>query len=523
MKSSLEALFALSLLALVAVAAACSGGSGGGGGSDDDDDDVLPTPARPGFVVMRLDTMLSIAVADGSDLVDLTTGPNGEKSLVGFTPDDRVVYMVKPAVSSTAGDLWIVDVDGTNNTPLATGVYGVDGWADPTHLLFTRGPGPDLVFPPKRDLFVVSMDGDEAPLANTIQDETFAGQVGSTVVFIRGVANTNANLFAIGFDQGTETALTTDGGPKSFAGFTGTNRVVYKTGSPADVYAVNLTGGAPDPLATRPEAEEVVAIRGNRVVILVVIPTMDASESDLYAVDDDGGNEATIAATPDFPETVAGITESGLVLVLRQTAFDPPTFEMVSITLAGANETLLTDLTNGGVLAVDGETIIYSSGGAAAGDIFAIESDGTGQRTLADAAGDDIFLTYLNGHVLFRSGTPDKVWTVDADGGNPETLRDDPSGDSFNVALGPMTVLTIVGAGAKTDLVAANTGGGGLRTLAADEDTESYRAITPDGRVIYTLNQGIFLDDVLIVNGDGTGMLNLTDRADEDEFLGFLP
>ena len=129
----------------------------------------------------------------------------------------------------------------------------------------------------------------------------------------------------------------------------------------------------------------------------------------------------------------------------------------------------------------------------------------------------------MNGHVLFRSGNPEKVWSVDIDGGSPETLRDDASGDTFNVALGPITVMTIVGAGNKTDLVAASTAGGNLRTLAADEDTESYRGITPDGRVIYTLNQGVFLDDVLIVNGDGTGTVNLTDRADEDEFLGFLP
>ena len=494
MKSSVEALLALSLLAVVTVAAACSGGGGGGG--DDDDDDVLPTPERPGFVVMRLDTMLSIAAADGSDLVDLTTGPDGEKSLVGFTTNDRVLYMVKSAVSSTAGDLWIVGVDGANNQLLAADVYGVNGWADPTHLLFTRGPGPELVFPPKRDLFVVSMDGDEAALANTLEDETFAGQLGTTVVFIRGVANSNANLFAIGFDQGTEAPLTSDGGPKSVVGFTSSNRVVYKTGSPADVYAVNLTGGAPDALATRPEAEDVAAILGTRIVILVVIPTMDASESDLYAVDDDGGNEATLAATPDFPETIAGITDSNLALVLRQTSFDPPAFELVSITLAGAQETPLADLTNGGVLAIDGETVVYSSGGAGAGDIFAIESDGTGLRTLADDASDDFFLAFENGHVLFRSGTPEKVWSVDIDGGNPETLRDDASTDTFNVALGPITVMTIVGAGNKTDLVAASTAGGNLRTLATDEDTESYRGITPDGRVIYTLNQGVFLDDV---------------------------
>lgn len=523
MKSSLEALVAASLLALVTVAAACSGGGGGGGGADDDDDDVLPTPERPGFVVMRLDTMLSIAVADGSDLVDLTTAADGEKSLVGFTTNDRVLYLVKPAVSSTAGDLYIVGVDGTGNQLLAPDVYGIDGWADPTHLLFTRGPGPELVFPPRRDLFVVSMDGDETILANTVEDETFAGQVGSTIVFIRGVANSNANLFSIPALQGTETQLTTDGGPKSFAGFTGTNRVVYKTGTPADVYAVNLTGGAPDPLATRPEAEDVAAISGSRVVILVVIPTMDASESDLYAVDDDGGNEATLAATPDFPETVAGITASGLALVLRQTSFDPPAFEFFSITLAAANETPLADLTNGGVLAIDGETVVYSSGGAGAGDIFAIESDGTGLRTLADDAADDIFLDFANGHVLFRSGTPEKVWSVDIDGGTAETLRDDASGETFNVALGPMTVMTIVGVGGKTDLVAARTAGGDLRTLASDDDTESFRGITPDGRVIYTLNQGAFLDDVFIVNGDGTSSINLTDRANEDEFLGFLP
>lgn len=524
MKSSLEALFALSLLAVVAIGAACSG-SGGGGGGGDDDDEVLPTPERPGFVVMRLDTMLSIAVADGSDLVDLTTAPNGYKSLVGFTDDDRVIYKVTtlPAVSATAGNLWIVGVDGSANTLLASDVYGVEGWADPSHLLIRRGLSPEFDATPNRDLFVLSMTGEETVLANSAEDEVFAGQLGSTVVFIRGNPVVTANLFAVPALGGAAIPLTSDGGPKSFAGFTGTSRVVYETGSPANVYAVNLTGGAPDALATRPDAERVAGIRGNRVVITVVIPTKAASESDLYAIDDDGTNESTLSATPDFEDDLKGITDSGTALVLKQTSFDPPAYELLSMTLAGAGETLVANLTNDSILVIDGETIVYAFGDSGAGDILAVESDGTDARALADASNDEVFLAFANGHVLFRSGTPEKVWSVDIDGGNPEKLRNDDSGETFSTVLGPMTVMTVVGAGNKTDLVAANTSGGNLRTLANDEDTESFRWITPDGRVIYTLNQGAFLDDVFIVNPDGTGAVNLTDRADEDVFLGFLP
>lgn len=508
----------LSLVSSVLLAAACSGGGGHGGG--DDDDDVLPTPARPGFVVLRLDTMLSIANADGSDLVDITDAPGGEKSLVGFTDDDRVVYMVKPAVSSTAGDLWIVGVDGSDNHLLAAGVYAVHGWVGGDRLLFQRGPGPELAFPPRRDLYAVTMSGVETPLATAAEDESLAGVRGTTVVFLRGVPSLDADLFAIPVSGGAEVPLTSSGGPKSFAGFTGTDRVVYKDGAPnTDVYAVDLTGGTPNALATRANPEDVAAIRGSRVVILEIIPTMDASESDLYAIDEDGRNEVALAVAVDIPETLAGLTASGRGLILRQTGFDPPAFELFSIPLSGGSETALDDLTDGGVLIIDGETIVYSGGG----DLFAIESDASGAQTLASGPTDEEFLGYAGGRVLFKSGTPSKVWSVAVGGGSPVKLRDTMDGETFNVVLGPMTVMTVIGAGNKTDLVAARTSGGNLRTLASDDDTETFRAITPDGRVIYTLNQGQFLDDVLIVNPDGTGTVNLTGRAGEDELLGFLP
>lgn len=507
------------LLFLAALAPACSG-SGGGGGGGDDDDDVLPTPLRPGFVVMRLDTMLSIAVADGSDLVDVTDAPDGPKTFVGFSDDDRVLYLSKTAALSTAGDLYIVDVDGQNNTLLAEDVYTIEAWTDSDRLLVTRGPGPDLSANPQRDLYVVSVDGVETPIATTAEDESFAGQSGQTLVCLRGNPATDADFFAISTQGGSETPLTTDGGKKAFAGFTSTSRVVYKSGNPADVFSVALTGGAPATLADRAESEDVAAIRGTRVVIVHVAGTPEAPSHDIYGIDEDGSDEAAIAATPDVPESVAGLTESGRVLILTTTNIDPLTIELATVGLDGAGEVALGDFSDGAVLEIDGETILYSDGG----DLFAIEADGTGERTLADEAAAETFIELVNGHVLFRAGAPEKVWTVDLDGGTPEALRSgDDAGETFNVALGPMVVMTVLGAGNKTDLIAANTAGGGLRTLAEDDDTETYRFITPDGRVVYTLNQGPFLDDVFIVNADGTNAINLTDRQDEDVFLGFLP
>ena len=514
MKKAAEALLALSLFSLSIAAAACSGG---GGGDDDDDDGTLPTPERPGFVVMRLDTMLSIARADGATLVDVDDGPGGEKSLVGFTEDDRVIYMDKAAVSSTAGDLWITAVDGSGNALLSPGIYGVYGWADGSHLLVQRGPAPELAFPPRRDLLVVGAEGNTTPLADSVEDESFAGQVGTTVVFYRGVPTQDCDLFAIPALGGTEVQLTDDGGPKRFAGFAGT-RAVYEAGATADVYSVDVSGaGDPVVLGDRANAEAVVGIRGNRVVIKEIIPLKDAVEGDLYAVDADGANEADLAATADFPEDLAGITGDANAVVLRQTSFDPILYELFTIPLAGGTETILGDVTGGAVLLVNAETIVYSSGEPGEADIFAIESDGSDLRTLAENPGDDTYLAFANGHVLFKNGTPEKVWTVDLDGGDAERLRETPDGEQLATVLGPMVVLAAGG-----DLFAANTSGGGLRTLSADPETDAFRAITPDGRVIFTRNSA-FLDDVWIVNGDGTGEVNLSDRIDEDEYLGFLP
>lgn len=523
----LQILVLVLLVALAAMAPACSGGGGGGGGDDDDDDDVLPTPTRPGFVVLRLGTNLTLVRADGIGLVDVPQSSD-RIEFVGLAAGDRILYSVKASALATTSAIFAINPDGTGNTLLADDVSGVLDWADSTHLLVYKGPGPDVAFPPSRDIHLLGADGSDVPLAAETEDESFAGVFGASLVLVRGdSAAQDQNLVARPLlGGGTETALTSDGGIKAFEGFTASGRVVFRKGASGDIFSVPLTGGTAVTLADGVNNEIVVAIHGERVVFEEEVPVMTASQNDVYAVNSDGTDRATISATADFPDNVVGITDAGVVLVSRQTSFEPMnfTFDLVAVPIAGGGETVLSDITGGGVAAVDGETVFFAAGATQGElDIFAIESDGSGLRTLAGDAGDDVFLALVNDHVLFRAGTPEKVWSVGVNGGSPERLRDTSDGETFAAALGPVAVMTIVGAGGKTDLVAANTSGGGERTLAEDPDTETFRGMTPDGRVIYTLNKGIFLDDVLIVNADGTGMVNLTDRQDEDEFLGFLP
>lgn len=527
-RSPLRSILVLSLAALSVVGtAACAGGGGGNGGGDDDDDDGTPTPpARPGWVVFRLQETLSIAEADGDpSLVDVTTAPAGAKTLVGFSSNDDVVYMV--ATSSGKGDLYAVGVDGTNDRLLATEVTSTFDWADGTHLLVQKGPGPAQMFPPSRDLYVVPVDGTgEVALATDAQDEEFGGLHGSTVVFRRGPNNAESALWAIPALGGTATQLTSETGPELFDAFSASGRVIYRNGpvGNSNVYSVPLAGGSPATLADGPNPELPAFVQGERVVIQEEVPTMDASEGNVKSVNADGTGAADLSATPDVPENALAISEGGQVLISLQTSFDPPAIDLVSVPAAGGTPVTLGSIADGGIAwpVPHGETVFLLAD--AGTTLKAIETDGSGERTLDTAGGEIQVWAVTASRVIYAVAgqAGQKLWSVPGAGGNAVQLRQDAGADTFAASLANIVVMSVPGQDNLGDVVAVDSDGGNLRVLAGEPEPEQFRAITPDGRVIFT-RKTAFLDDLFIVGADGTGEIGLSDRADADVYLGFLP
>ncbi len=511
-------------LLLAVLAAACSSGGGGGG---KDRGTNPPEPARPGWVVFRLHDTLTVVEADGTGKIDLDTS-TGTKSLVGFTDQDEIVYRV--AVNSTAGNLYVVGIDGSDKTLVASNVYRVLAWPDASHLIVEKGPGPDLAVNPRRDLYLVPLDGSgELALADETQDEAFGGIFGSTLVFRRGPVTGPADLYAIPALGGSEVQLTSAGPAELFFGFTDSGRVVYtSSGTNSDVFSVKLDGTGLATVSDSPERENAVAIRGERVIVQEAVLVEDPelgnyTVGNVYAANADGTGHTELAVTDDVPEDFQAITEDGRVVVLRQTSFDPPEFELLSVPNEGGAETILATLETSGMDRVVGDTVLFHRGDPS--DLIAIGADGEGERTLANLDGEEVVNAIEQERVIFSVTTNDveKLWSVRLTGGSEIQLRESEDYETFNAALANRVVMTIPGEGGKTDIATVNSAGGELTVVAADPDNEVFRDITPDGRVIFTRNRGQFLDDLLIVKYDGTGEVNLSNRPDEDVYLGFLP
>lgn len=512
------------LATLVIAIAACSGGGGGGGGGDDDDDgsSPIPTPARPGWVVARLQTdLLSIAEADGSPaIVDITGAPAGVKSLVGFSAADEVIYKISATATTTTGDVYAVNVDGTNDRLLAPSVL-VHGWADATHLLASKGPQY------ARDVFVVPLDGTgEMPLSATGgMDDQYQALTGGQVIVKRGNLGGNFDLYAVPALGGTAVQLTNDAGEETFNGISQSGRILFRAGSGSnyDVFSVMVNGTGRVTLADAVNDETVAGLLGDRVFIQETVPTMDASEGNVYAVNADGTSFVALSATDGVPENFVGVTAGGRALIDLQTAFDPPAYQLLSVPQAGGTPVILVDGDAGGYDLIVGERVVYHRGSPS--KLFAVNADGTSPATLVDAGVDPAPVAYAAGRIVFTmddAGTP-KLWSVPLAGGTPLKLRPEAGTDTFAGSTYNFVVMSILDASNKTNLVAVDVDGDNPRVLAGGADNESWRAFTPDGRVIFTRTTA-FLDDIFIISHDAsTPEISLTNRADKDTYLGFLP
>ena len=525
-----------SLLATLALAlSACTGGGGGGGG--DDDDDTPPPPDRPGWVAIRwktpaADQVMSVRILDAtSSLVDLAL-PAGAKSLVGFadpsaTAGDEKI-LVRIATSSTAGDIYVANLDGTGLAVAATGVSRVFDWADPTHLVVQKGPDPTQSISPQRDLYLVPIDASgEVPLTTDPADEEYGGMAAGKIVFRRGPLIGESDLYTVDALGGTPQQLTSDAGAEIFFGITQSNRVVFQGGTPPNMnlYAIPITGGTKATLADGPDPEIPSAIRGDRVVFTEnVSPQPDFIEGNVKAVNADGSSAVDLAATADVPENPVGITGNGTVLITQQTSFDPVIINLIAVPIGGGSPVDLGDLASGGVSAIVGDRIVVqrTEAGADSGTISAVNADGSAEVELATGA---IFRGVTTSRVIFgrQEGADEKLYSVSLSGGSERQLRPGAGTDSYKGHVGNVVVLSVPGTGGAEDLMAVDSNGQNLRTLAGQDDAEQFRALTPDGRVIFSRRRGAFLDDIYVVNHDGTNELPMTDRPDVDVYMGHLP
>ena len=509
---------------LVVTVAACSGGGGAGGGGDDDDDgsSPIPTPARPGWVVARLQLeLLSIAEADGNPgIVDITTAPTGVKSLVGFSAADEVVYKISTTATTSTGDLYAVNVDGTNDRLIAPGML-VHGWADGSHLIASKGPQY------ARDVYVVPVDGtgEIALSADATKDDQYEALSNGKVIVRRGTLGGNFDLYAIPALGGAAVQLTSETTEETFNGISASGRILYRTGTPPnyDVFSVTDAGTGKMTLASSVNDETVAGILGDRVFIQETVPTMDASEGNVYAVNADGTSFVALSSTVDVPENFVGVTAGGRALINVQTGFMPLAYQLTSVPAAGGTGAILVDSDAGGFDLLVGERVVYHRGSPS--KLFAINADGTGLTTLVDTGVDPAPVGFGAGRILFtmaEAATP-KLWSVPIAGGTPVKLRPEAGSDTFEGATYNFVVMSILDASNKTNLVAVDVDGNNPRVLAGHADNESWKAFTPDGRVIFTRTTS-FLDDVFIISHDAsTPEISLTNRADKDIYLGFLP
>ena len=209
------------------------------------DGHVIYSKASPG-----VDQHLYSLLADGSGpIIPLDETPNSNKTFVGTTADNRVIYEL---ITGVGRDLWIVNPDGSGRVRLT---YTPDreyfaAVIDDGRIIF------ETVVNNQRDLYIINGDGTGlVPLATSTDDERFAGAYKNERIVYRRVVNQQGDLYSVKPDgSGIEILANKATEEDTFKAITRAGRVIYETiGVSLDIYAVNLDGTGTTPLAVFPQ------------------------------------------------------------------------------------------------------------------------------------------------------------------------------------------------------------------------------------------------------------------------------
>jgi TolB protein len=170
--------------------------------------------------------------------------------------------------------------------------------------------------------------------------------------------------------------------------------------------------------------------------------------------------------------------------------------------------------------------VVFQSNRVDGWKLFVARLDGSGLRQLTSDAGEDVTPVWSPDatHVVFasnRDGNED-VWIIRGDGTGLRNLTNHPASES-HPSWSPDGRLVVFcstrGDGENDDIYIMNVDGSGLRRLTNNGmDWDTFPSFSPDGRKILfrrllrtRSSEGTLANsEVMVMNSDGTGVVNLT-------------
>lgn len=160
-----------------------------------------------------------------------------------------------------------------------------------------------------------------------------------------------------------------------------------------------------------------------------------------------------------------------------------------------------------------GDRVVY--GLFPVGDIYSVKLDGTGRVALAEdaAAYEDIRHVGADGRVIYAKNM--ELFAIQADGTGLTTLTSGTTGAWYEAVLSDgRVVYSTAGLGVVTEIMVVNPDGTGtVQVTDGSAVSKAFLAATPDNRIIYsrpTSTSSPNTSDLFIVKADGTSTVPLT-------------
>jgi Tol biopolymer transport system component len=282
-----------------------------------------------------------------------------------------------------------------------------------------------------------------------------------------------------------------------------------------------------------------------------------AGSVDIWMLDA-GAAELQQITTDEATDRIATLSADGTLIVFtsdRNGGPDSPTglrsYALFSITPGDSEpQHLLGTRTfnSSAIYSPDGSQIAFSSDAEGNQQVFLMKADGSGsparltedpvQAEMGDWSPDGsriVFTSYRDSTgcsetprgFVACTGYNREIYVMDADGGDPVRLTDDPADDGAPAWSpdGSQIVFHSDRFG-NDDIYVMNVDGSDVRQLSSSPAAERFPTWSPDGLMIafdYFLDEDN--DDIYLMNADGTGVVNLTNSPSRDAFpdWGALP